>query len=83
MKKLLILSLIVVGCVSTQDKQKISYQAARLNRAVNLIDAGQVTSQDMIDFIKGERREWNALNFSINDAPLPLDLQPSPAPTSK
>lgn len=68
--------LLTVGCVSTVDKERIRFQAARLDRAVALIDSGTVTKEEMEKFIRGERRIWHALNYSINGDPLPPDLQP-------
>lgn len=65
-----------VGCVSTVDKQKIAFQAERLDRAVALIDSGKATQKEMEDFIRGERRIWHALDYSINNNPLPPDLRP-------
>ncbi len=74
----LIILLTVAGCVSTTDKQKISFQAARLDRAVALIESGtqveKPSQQDLEDFIRAERSVWHALDFSINGTPLPKDL---------
>ncbi len=75
MKKLLCLFLLV-GCVSTTDKETIAKQAARLNRAVVLIQENKMTQGEEEAFIKGERKIWCALNYSINDVPLPADLIP-------
>jgi hypothetical protein len=78
MRKLfyLVLALGLVGCVSSDVKEKIAFQTARLDRAVALIDSGAVTQKEEEDFIRGERKVWHALNYSINGAPLPPDLQP-------
>jgi len=76
MKYLVLVLLLAVGCVSTQDKQTIEFQAARLDRAVALINSGGVTQADEEAFIRGERKVWHALNYSINGKPLPPDLQP-------
>lgn len=76
---LVLLLAVGVGCVSTTDKEKISFQAARLDRAVALMDSGVSTRQNEQDFIRGERKVWHALDYSINGNPLPPDLLP-PAP---
>lgn len=79
MKRLaLVLVLLIAGCVSTTDKEKIAFQAARLDRAVALMDSGVSTRQNEQDFIRGERKVWHALDYSINGNPLPPDLQPAP-----
>ena len=82
MRYLVLAMLLTAGCVSTIDKQTISNQATRLDRAVALINSGSVTQADEEAFIRGERKVWHALDFSINGNPLPPDLQPK-TPASK
>jgi len=81
-KSLLVFLVLLVGCVSAESKVTISNQAARLDREVNFINSKAVTQQQMEDFIRAERRVWWALNFSINDAPLPADMQTTAPVTS-
>ena len=76
MKYLLMLSLMLTGCVATVDKDTIMYQAARMDRAVNLIDSGVTTRAEEQAFIKAERLIWHSLDYSINGTPLPADTIP-------
>lgn len=73
---------ISLGCVtiSSEDRAKISFQAARLDRAIALIDSDSVTQEEEIAFIRAERRVWHALNYSVNNVPLPPDMKPATAP---
>lgn len=75
--RILILGIFLVGCcgISTEDKKVISYQAARFDRAVALINSG-VSQKDLENFVRAERKVWHALNFSVNNIPLPPDLAP-------
>jgi hypothetical protein len=78
MKSFLLVLLIALSgccCLSSDSKRLIAYQAARLDRAVALINSGGVTDQQAKDFIRAERKIWHALNFVENDIPLPLDLE--------
>ena len=77
MKKLIPVLLLSfgVGCVSAADKARIAYQAARLDRAVALINSGATTREQEQNFIRGERREWHALDYSFNGTALPPDMQ--------
>lgn len=77
MKSLLLVLLISTGCISSSDRAKIAYQAARLDRAVALINSGMVSKEEEENFIRAEREVWHALNFSVNGTPLPPDIKPS------
>jgi len=79
MKYLVVFLLLMGGCVATVDKATISYQAARFDRAVALINSGGVTQKQEEDFIRGERKVWHALDYSVNGNPLPPDLQTDPS----
>lgn len=75
MKYLVLVLVLAVGCVSSTDRQTIAFQAARLDRAVALINSGSVTEKEKDDFIRAERKVWHSLNYSINGKPLPRDMQ--------
>jgi hypothetical protein len=73
---LLLLCGLVSGChtISTLDSEKISFQAARFDRAVALIYSGGITQAQEEALILGERKMWWSLNNSVNGTPLPPDL---------
>ena len=71
----IIIAISLIGCVSSADKARVAYQAARLDRAIALIDSGKITQTEEEDFIRAERKVWHALDNSINGSPLPPDMQ--------
>jgi hypothetical protein len=79
MKKLaLLLSLIMLsGCCSIppQALEQIGSNAIISDAFIILIEKGDTTRDQEQAFIHANRRNWHALNFAINEAPLPEDIQ--------
>lgn len=78
MKKFIIILLSVVllsGCVSGAIKEKLSSNAAKLDRYVELMDEDNTTHEEDRDLIRAMRIWTWSMNWAANDETPPPDVR--------
>lgn len=78
MKKLagsLMIAISLTGCVSDTVSQVVERNVVRSDRFVQLMEEDRTTRQQEQDFIKANRAGWHTMDYHLNDAKLPADLQ--------
>ena len=65
------------GCCSVppQALEQIGSNALISDAFIVLIEKGETTRDQEQAFIHANRRNWHALNFAVNEAPLPEDIE--------
>lgn len=66
---------LLTGCVSQTVKDAVERGAARSDRYVELMEAGKTTPESDQAYIKAKRVSDHSLNYHLNDAELPPDVQ--------
>jgi len=61
--------------IPPEAKQKADENAKLSDAFVTMMDAGSTTREHEQRFIRASRRAWHAMNYAINDEPLPRDIE--------
>ena len=75
-----LLSLFMAGCsgVPQQALDQAGENALLSDSFIYLVETGVTTREQEQAFIRANRRAWHAQNFSLNDVPLPADIEAQP-----
>ena len=73
----MILSVVLSGCccVSGTVESRVKRNVERCDNFVQKMDSGLTSRQQEQEFVRANRRMHHSLNFSINDVPLPADVE--------
>lgn len=76
---LLASSLLMTGCanwyVPPEAKIEVQKNAARMDAYIVWMNAGRTTREQDQQLIRALRRAWHAQNLTLNDVPLPTDVE--------